>query len=194
LIHIRFLLSIYLIIFIPAFAFSQEHGLSRGSIPEELLRPARGESPRFPVDIVIGELGRGSASAAAYFYANSVSVGLMSGQMEHPALSSVNSVLRESYLSALAVIRPLSFRIGAGRIEPDGAVSFLVRFIGREQAITSELYIRYVTRQTENEEGEVMTTGSWVFEELLLEDPKDRETEMQEAAQMGDFFPYERFY
>jgi len=175
---------------IPVLAVSQD----RGSIPQELLRPARGESPRYPVDIVIGELGRGSASAAAYSYAYSVGAGLISGQMEHPSLSSVNSSVREIYLSALKAVSPVSFRIGGGRTEADGAVSFLVRFMGREKGITGELYIRYVTRQIQGDDGEIRAAGNWIFEELLLDEPKDRSAEDQESVYRNNYYPYERFF
>jgi len=167
---------------------------SRGSIPEELLRPRRGEAPRYPIDIVIGELGRGSASVAAFNYANGIVTGLMSGSMEHSALASISAAIRESYLSALDEIKPESFRIGGGRAEPDGAISFLLRFIGRDKTITGELYIRYVTRQVQRSDGETVTTGFWRCEEILLEPPKDREAEHQEAIQRLEYFPYERFF
>ena len=166
---------------LPAFAFSQESVPYRGSIPEELLRPAKGEAAHYPVDIVIGELGRGRASAAAFSYANIIMAAFISDNIEHPALAVINSVIRESYLNLISVIKPVSFRIGGGRVEPDGAVSFLVRFIGREQGITGELYIRYIQER-------------WTFDELLLEEPRDREAEQQQAMQRLDFFPYERFY
>ena len=181
-----------LLFLICASIFSQENAVSRGSIPEDLLRPAKGESPRYPIDIVIGELGRGSASAAAYFYANSVVTGFMSGLMGHPALSSIDSVLRESYLSAIRLVNPVSFRIGAGRVEADGAASFLVRFIGKERGIIGELYIRYRSGQTE-EQGS-SAAGSWVFDELILDEAKGRDVEQREAANRVDFNPYERFY
>jgi len=185
--------SVFTLFFLmSAFAFSQENFVSRGSVPEELLRPAKGEAPRYPVDIIIGELGRGSASAAAYFYANSVVTGLMSGLMGHPALSSIDSVIRESHLSAIKLVKPESFRIGAGRVEADGTASFLVRFIGKEQGIIGELYIRYHSRKIEGQE--TTTTGSWVFDELILEEARGLDVEFKEAINRLDFNPYERFY
>jgi len=176
------------------FAVSQGYGQSRGSIPEELLRPKKGEAPRYPVDIVIGSLGRGSASVAAYSYANSVVTGFMSGLTGHPSLASINPVVRESSLAALTAVDPVSFRIGSGRMEADGAVSYLVRFIGKERAITGELYIRYVSGRGEAADGEETAAGSWAFDELLLEEPRDREMEFREALNRIDFYPYERFY
>jgi len=167
---------------------------ARGSIPEELLRPKRGEAPRYPVDIIIGELGKGSASDAAFSFANYTSAAFLSGNMDNSALASIDPVLRQNLLSSLDVITPLSYRLGGGREEVDGAVSFLVRFIGKDQGIVGELYIRYVTRKTEGDDGEVKTTGRWVFEELLLEEAKDRNTEEKESIYRNDFYPYERFY
>jgi hypothetical protein len=174
----------------PAFLFSQEYS---GLIPEELLRPGRGEAPRYPIDTVIGELGQGKASATAYAYANTVLSALFTGRIDHPAFSSLGASVQTSYMSALDAIGPRSYRVGGGREEPDGAVSFMVRFIGREYGITGELFIRYVTRQIEVGEGSE-TIGSWVFEELILEEAKDLESERQEAVNRYDFSPYERFF
>ena len=173
------------------------YGQTRGTIPEELLRPNRGEGSRYPVDTVIGELGQGRAPSAAYSYAVSVAEGFLSGQVTNQALASVNPDLRESYLYTLGKIAPRSFRLGGGREEIDGAVSFLVRFIGREYGITGELYVRYVTRQVHDDDGEVTVTGSWVFEEMLLEEAKSRDTEREESSQLRqrmDMLPYERFF
>jgi len=176
------LLALGLFLLIPLFAFSQGAESFRGSIPEVLLRPARGEAPRYPIDLVIGELGRGSASSGAFSFANSVAANIIAGRMEYPALRAIN---------------PESFRIGGGRDEADGAVSFLIRFIGREQGITGEMYIRFVTRQIQENEGEIRTAGNWVFEELLLEEARYREIENQESASERSRFdlnPYERFF
>jgi len=173
---------IYLLLIIPALAFSQTRG---GFIPEELLRPSRGETPRYPVDTVIGELGRGRASAAAYTFASSVVSALFSKRIDHPALSSVSASLQQSYMSALDNISPRSYRIGGGREEADGAVSFMIRFIGREYGITGELFIRYETSDA---------VGNWVFEDLILEEARELENERQESTNRYDFSPYERFY
>jgi len=175
---------IYLFLLIPALAFSQTRG---GFIPEELLRPSRGEAPRYPVDTVIGELGRGRASVSAYAYANTVASALSSRRTDHPAFSSIGAGLRDSFFSALAAANPQSYRIGGGREEADGAVSFIVRFIGREYGITGELFIRYETTDA--------SFGRWVFEDLILEEAKTRESERQAVpASRYDFSPYERFF
>jgi hypothetical protein len=189
-------LALVLFLSVSILAVSQEQAerLSRGSIPEELLRPKRGEAPRYPIDTVIGELGQGTASDSAFSFADYIGSGFLSGNMGSSALSSINSSVKENLLSALGVIAPVSFRIGGGREEADGAVSFIVRFIGKDQGITGELYIRYVTRQSQGPDGEDRTTGNWVFEELLLDEAKDRDVEQQESVYRHDFYPYERFY
>ena len=190
------LISLLAVITVFAAAQDQGFGFNRGSIPEELLRPRRGESPRYPIDTVIGELGRGEAPADAYSFANLTAAGFLSGNTAHPALASINASLRENYFSSLKIIEPVSFRIGSGKLEPDGSVSFLIRFIGRELGVTGELFIRYVSRQVEeNVEGETRVTvmGNWTFEELILEEAKTRDEERRES-QRFDFSPYERFF
>jgi len=185
-----------LLIFSPFFASAQaqEDRVLRGSIPEELLRPVRNEAPRYPIDIVIGEMGQGNVSPAAFNFANSLCEGFFSGLAEHRAIASVNSSLRENLISMIDTVKPLSYRIGGGREEADGAFSFLVRFIGRDLGITGELYIRHITRQVEREDGEMSSVSSWAFDDLLLEEAKSRDVELQESIYRYDFYPYERFY
>ena len=168
-----------------------------GSIPEELLRPRRGESARYPIDTVIGQLGRGEVSAGAFSFANSAARGLLSGNPENPSIASLNRSLREDYIAVLKSVQPVNYRLGGGREEPDGAVSFLVRFIGREQSITGELFIRLESSRIErfiDEEVEISTTESWRFEELILEEAKSREEQQSSERQRFDFSPYERFF
>jgi len=119
----------------------------RGSIPEELLRPRRDEAPRYPVDMVIGPLGQGSAPREAYETARRAAEALLAGSMSAPILSTVNRVFLEGCMSALNGINPRFFRLGGGREEPDGSVSFLVRFAGREEGITGELFVRLEERR-----------------------------------------------
>jgi hypothetical protein len=249
----RFLLILGLLF--PAGVFSQvpvdgetDSGLSRGSIPEDLLRPQRGESPRYPIDMVIGSLGRGDAPEEAYRFSRTIMAALVRGEMSDSSLSAINSVVREDFLSQISAIKPLAFRMGSGREEIDGAVSFLIRFIGRDQAITGELYIRQPDAVRQPEEAPVETapeaapaetaaeetaeavapdevsdpagalaasgvgaaaaqtpvvetpavqpgavkTAAWIFDDLILEEPRDRSTESD--GHRFDFYPYERFF
>jgi hypothetical protein len=172
-------------------------GQDRGSIPEELLRPKWGESPRYPADLVIGDLGQGRASAAAYSYANSLASALLSRQRGHSSLATVNPVLLDSYLSTLRNVAPVSFRLGGGREEADRAISFLIRYIRRDYGITGELYVRYRTRQVQS--GDEEETGNWVFDDLLFEEAKSRDEELRESMERAEkrrlnYLPYERFF
>jgi hypothetical protein len=127
--------------------FPQNDFAQRGSIPEELLRPRKGEAPRYPIDMVIGSLGRGQAPQEAYDIAKSAAAAFLAGNMDASVFSPVNKVFVESCMSMLNAINPQFYRLGSGREEPDGSVSFLVRFVGREQGITGELFIRLEERR-----------------------------------------------
>jgi len=115
---------------------------ARGSIPEEILRPNRGESPRFAIDTVIGPLGRGDAPQDAYRFARQIATGLLEKETDNSGIKTINSVSLENLLNTLEQIEPNIFRIGGGKEENDGSVSFLIRFIGRDKTITGELFIR----------------------------------------------------
>ena len=194
--RVRSLFLPVLFFLVPALFFAQtgENAgrYDRGSIPEELLRPGRGESPRYPADTVIGELGRGRASDSAYVFAKSVGEGLIQGRMNHPGFAAINQVILESYLSALDQIHARFYRLGSGREEPDGAVSFLIRFIGRDEAITGELFIRQ--KEGTQDMADEDTPVNWVFEELILEQARELEAGQEETGYRSDNFPYERLY
>jgi hypothetical protein len=143
-------IMLYALLFVlgAAGVFPQDEAPQRGSIPEELLRPRREEAPRFPVDTVIGPMGQGQAPKEAYDVARRAAGALLAGDMNVPILAGVSRVFLESYIAALNTVNPRSFRLGGGREEPDGSYSFLVRFIGREQGITGEMYIRLEERRS----------------------------------------------
>ena len=181
---------------IPAFVSSQEdadNGItaSRGSIPEDLIRPRRDETPRYAIDMVIGSLGQGDAARDAYLFARRVADDLVKANAKADSLKAMNAASLESHLSVLEVIGPRSFRLGSGRQEDDGSVSFLVRFIGRELAITGEMYIRQ--EEILDEEGNLVRSN-WFFEDLILEDAQNRKEENDKSGQRFDFTPYHRFY
>ncbi|MDR1410649.1 MAG: hypothetical protein LBI91_00420 [Spirochaetaceae bacterium] len=165
-----------------AAAFAQEEtGASwGGSIPEQILRPQRGgEAPRYPRDIVIGELGRGEASEEAYRFARDILSAFLYDNSDAASLSGIGPLLLEETRAALKEISPVKFRIGGGREEDDGNVSFLFRFLGREQGIAGELYIR-----SQDEK--------WLFDDILIEDPHDTTARLE--IYPYDFTPYERFF
>jgi hypothetical protein len=140
-------------------------------------------------------------------------------------------------MSRLDEINPRIFRLGGGREEQDGSVSFLVRFAGREQGITGELFVRLIERRpaarppqqaeppadaaAENaaegglagteETGLAETEDTvqvveaappvvvpaervWIFEDLILEEPRSREEENRDSRLRYDFPPYQRLF
>jgi hypothetical protein len=163
----------------PAVLVSQD----RNTIPEVLMRPQRGEAARYPTDLVIGALGQGDAPGEAYRFAREVMEAFVMDSRTAPVLTAVNSVSREALFSSLKEIDPRKFRLGSGREEPDGTISFLVRFMGREQGIAGELYVRA---------GAAEESPAWQFDDLILEEPLSL-GEMQEGPSF-DLPPYERFF
>lgn len=153
---------------------------NQGTIPSELLRPQRGdETIRYPRDTIIGELGRGNASEEAYQFARNLLQGVLSLNRESALLAGQDPALLEELFIGLETIGAQKYRIGGGREEPDDSISFLFRFIGREQTFAGELYIRF-----EDE--------TWKLDDILLEEARD-------IAKDGSLYPfsfssYERFF
>ena len=157
---------------------AQETFTSVVPIPEELRRPERGEAPRYPDDLVIGELGQGRAPIGAYQFAQELISALARGRNDAPVLQRSSSIV-ESVFEEINGINTRSYRIGGGRNEPDGSVSFLVRFIGRSESITGELFVR-------------LETTTWLLDDLILEE-KIPLSEIRDDYRY-DFSPYERFF
>ena len=155
--------------------------MSAQTIPDTLRRPEQGEAPRYPQDIVIGELGRGNASEGAYRFAVNILQALRAGNRNAPVLANSPSALIESLFEQIGSLRPRSYRLGSGRIETDGNISFMVRFLGPEASITGELFIR----QAEE-------SGIWLLDDLILEERRPL-SEIRDSYHY-DFSPYERFY
>jgi hypothetical protein len=159
-----------------------------GSVPAALRVPQRGESPRYPRDLLIGELGRGSAPEGAYDLARRV-LGDLVLERESDVFDSLGGDLLKTIRADLKVIDPRKYRIGGGREEPDGSVSFLFRFLGRDQWISGELYLR---RGSLLDAAEDNPGGRWTLDDLILDEA--RETSAGKEAYRFDFTPYERFY
>ena len=167
------------------FPGTESQGTQNSTIPDALRRPERGETPRYPKDVVIGELGQGVSPDGAYHLARQLLSVLISGSKDAQILADSLSVLTESQFEELNSIVPRSYRIGGGRIEADGSVSFLVRFLGNEESISGELYLRQI-------ENEAPQEARWLLDDLILED-KRTISEIRDSYRY-DFSPYERFY
>jgi hypothetical protein len=185
--------------------FSQEgtgDPFNAGPAPEFVRQPQQGEAPRYPRDMVIGELGRGTAPEDAWLLARGVMDALLRGVKDAPALAAGGAGLTERLFSKLEAIAPEKYRIGGGRVEADGGVSFLVRFLGREQSVAGELYLAREAPAEENAGGEIEAaddaavqagaSAPWRLDDLILEAAADLAAERD--MYQYDFSPYERVY
>jgi hypothetical protein len=151
--------------------------------------------------MVIGSLARGDVPAEARRAAVAIMSALNTRNREAPALSSLGPSARGGLFSALEEVQPRNYRIGEGRVEPDGSCSFLVRFLGRELGIAGELYLIFrpaLPEDAVNSEAPAAnspaqgTAGSWTLDDLLLEEK--RPLGKIEDEPLFDFPPYERLY
>ena len=167
---------------IPFMVFAQEQAgnaanLTTNTIPEALRRPMNGVTPRYPRDMVIGELGQGTAPDAAWQFARNLISAIIAGSYD---ISGVNDLsLLEKIHAALESVSPENYHIGGGRIQEDGTVSFLVRFLGREKWMAGELYL-------------LPAGNGWQLDDLILEEGRD--SGGLTGAYQYDFTPYERFF
>lgn len=163
------------LIVLPFAALSAQDGT--GGLPEELSRPQFGEAPRFPRDYWVGELGRGEAGEEAYQAAKRLLTQFMNGNY------AAAPERAQQPLEALKKLEPRALRVGGGQNEENGIVSFLFRVLGREAAITGELYLKPPP------DGGI----SWRVDDVIL----DRErplTEGRYSPNRADMVPYERFF
>jgi hypothetical protein len=166
----------------------------RQTIPELLRQPQRGEAPRYPVDMIIGSLERGDVPAAAYTCAREVMGALVAKNREAAVFSSMNNEDLEKIFSDLGKISPQKFRLGKGREEADEAVSFLVRFMGREKGMVGELYVRLVVPPEEEGAAAVQDQKGaiWRLDDLILEEERGLDEVVEDRS--FDLPPYERFF
>jgi len=159
-------------------------------IPETLHMPERGEAPRYPKDLVIGELGQGNASEGAYIFAQDILSAVIAGRRDASVLTQSGYSFPESFFEEVTSIRPKSYRLGGGRTELDGCVSFVVRIIGTEYSTTGELFIRREDATDVMDDNEVL--GRWLLDDLILEEKRPL-SEIRDSYRY-DFSPYERFF
>jgi hypothetical protein len=174
-----FLITIFLLTPLLCFSQESEEPSYSGVIPEVLMRPSREKEPFYPVDAVIGLLGDGDVSYDANIYARGVLRDLMRSNKEAESLQNLSPDSLNEAMTKLSEVTPRKVRLGGGRDETDGSVSFLFRFMGSENELSGELYIR----------GE---EGKWKVEDIILEDP--RKLSISSESFTATYTPYERFY
>jgi hypothetical protein len=152
--------------------------------PDSVRRPFRDELVRLPTDVIIGELGMGAAPSGAYLFAKDFMESLIHQNDTAPIFSGVDNALLYFLFEEIEFLEPYAFRLGGGRFEPDGAVSFLVRFIGREKSMTGEMYLM----EQSNEDGSV----SWLLDDFIVEESIDI-IELRESYRFN-FSTYERLH
>ncbi|MDR2376169.1 MAG: hypothetical protein LBD96_07015 [Treponema sp.] len=187
------LIAVLCLLLVSAPLGAQEISAGSDSIPEALWRPQRGESPRYPRDLIIGSLARGNVSDGARLAATQVLSALVAGNRSAAVFSRFDASSRNGLFSTVALVEPRKYRLGEGREEADGSYSFLVRFIGREQGIAGELYVRFEPAQ-EAAAGSAAASGSgaWLLDDLLLEEQRPLGDFTEEAVY--DLPPYERLF
>jgi hypothetical protein len=167
-----------------------------GGIPEAVTRPVRGEEARYPRDTVIGDLGPGEAPDDAYRVARNILAAMLQGNHESPLFADFGPTRLAEILSAVEATHPEKYRIGGGRVMPDGSASFLFRFAGREQGIAGELYLRRprppAAAEAADDAPPPAPSGPWRFDDMLLDEVHD--TQVRREVYPYDFTPYERFY
>lgn len=165
-------------------------------VPDNLRKPQKGEAPRYPKDVVIGELGRGEASEEAYAFAKEILEGVLHGE----------NVADPSVVKDIQSVAPQKFRIAGGREEDEGNTSFVFRFIGREKWIVGEIYVRFEppsdiaaepASDAEQEDSSITEEtvkypGGWKLDDIILDEARAVGQNVQTYTY--DFSPYERFF
>jgi hypothetical protein len=178
-IFLFFLIAIFLMTPFLCFSQEREEPSYSGVIPEVLMRPSREKEPFYPVDAVIGLLGNGDVSYAANMYARGVLRDLMRANREAETLQNLSPDSLNEAMTKLSEVTPRKVRLGGGREETDGSVSFLFRFMSSENELSGELYIR-------SEE------DKWKIEDIILEEPQ--KLSIGSESFTSTYTPYERFY
>jgi hypothetical protein len=174
-------LFLMLVLIMPPLIFAQDGAQSSfsGIIPEILRRPSREKSAIYPSDIIIGQLGDGDASPAANTFARIVLRDLMRQNKSAESIQNLGPDLMNEASTKITEVEPRKVRIGGGRDEIDDSVSFLFRFMGRENELSGELYIR-------------IEDNKWRIDDIIFDEPQ--KLSIGDSAFTSTYTPYERFY
>ncbi|MDR2537069.1 MAG: hypothetical protein LBC46_02075, partial [Treponema sp.] len=112
----------------------------------------------------------------AYRTATRFLTALIEQDRESSILAALDASFLDELLGTLEPLAAQKFRLGGGRTEEDGCLSFLIRLIGSEQWISGELYLRF-------------DHETWLVDDLILEEAK-----MFSADNIEYTSPYERVF
>ncbi|MDR2509453.1 MAG: hypothetical protein LBC77_02280 [Spirochaetaceae bacterium] len=152
-----------------------------GVVPESVRRPEQLVNAVYPVDLSIGELGPGDATPEAYLYTRRILGEVQQGKEGSTLLSAIPELARRELIAQVKEITPRKYRVGGGIEQIDGSTSFMFRFIGREQELAGEVYIR------------AGDDGVWKLEDLLPEAPRSM-SEARELDHPYSWSPYDRMW
>jgi hypothetical protein len=127
-------------------------------LPETLRRPQKGEAPRYPKDTVIGDLALIDVPDAAHNMAKRLLTALVAKDREDSVLAALDTSFLDGVLATIEPLEAQKYRLGGGKTEADGSVSFLLRVIGHQAWVSGELYLKF-----EHE--------TWLVDDLILETP-----------------------
>jgi hypothetical protein len=142
-------------------------------LPESLRRPQKGEAPRYPKDTVIGDLALSDVPDGALEVAKRLLAALVANNREDSVVAALDAAFLDGIVAVVEPLEPRKYRLGGGRTEADGSVSFLLRFIGREAWVSGELYLKF-------------DHETWLLDDLILEPPV--------SFSSSDAPPYERVF
>jgi hypothetical protein len=136
--------------------------------------------------VILGDLGACQAPEEAYTEAARIARRLLDGKL--PAgLDKLRAGLADDIKKNVLAISPTAYRVGGGRLEPDGSASFVFRFIGNGKNCAGEIYL------------EKDAKGAWLLDDLQFVDEKDIQAAQQQDASQSDSQstgtePFQRFY
>lgn len=172
---------VFALFFFAAFFLSAQAESQGGIVPESIRRPDFNVDPVYPRDVSIGALGRGSAQPEAYNYSRRVLTDLWQAKKTSELLTTIPSKIVDNIVITIEKTAPGKFRVGGGKEGVDGSVSFVFRFIGREEELSGAIYLRE------------QKDGTWKLEDIIFDEPRG----LEEAKQNDNpylWLPYDRFY
>lgn len=150
-------------------------------VHSDLAVPGGGESPRFPRDYAIGQLGAGSDWKAAYLRAKEALSNAAAGKPVADLFAASSASQAAAFSARLAPFgQSAAVRAGSPAPAGEGGVSFLFRVLGASGAASGEIHLL------------PGPAGTWLIESATL-DPDDRSNDAPSGENGFDPLLYKRF-